>query len=519
MDNWNPSDNGHAGRVTGHFHDSRARAQQPPKNSARGSAMTTGKNHNEYFEALERAKRWERNVLGCLLEAPTENRPTDLTADDFPALKDHREIFRAMVKLEDLGITADIHSVEAELDASVDRAYFGCLIQGVMPENFKGSVAQLRQANRNCRFLKLRGELDQATDRDDQIRLLDQLQEVLRGPVADQILFHSAEEFENAPPACFAIENFLQESGITMVGGLSGHGKTLIMMAMAQALLDGTPLFDHEFFAVPAPAERVIYLIPECAISPFWARIKLFRMQEHVRAGRLLVRTLSSREQVSLDDPRLLKAAKGAHVFLDTAVRFMNGSENDVEATRPFAEILFRLLGAGARTITGAHHSRKPPDGGFAREVLTLENTLRGSTDLGAMLCTAWGVRQVDVDKNQLYVQNVKPRDFQPCGAFLLEGRPHLDETGQFKMLKAPGEAGELRSYLRKDDDDGSRNRGRPVTADKADKVRQAVELRAQGLSIREIAKTVGVGKSTVEGWLFEQDSSQAPPLPMEGVR
>jgi hypothetical protein len=481
--------------------------------------MTTGKNQNEHFAALERAKRWERNVLGCLLEAPAENHATDLTVDDFPSLKDHREIFRAMVKLEDLGITADIQSVEAELDASVDRAYFASLFQGVIPENFIAAVHQLRQAHRDCQFLKLREQFGQATDRDDQTRLLDQLQEVLRGPVADQILFHSAEEFENAPPACFAIENFLQESGITMVGGLSGHGKTLIMMAMAQALLDGTPLFGHEFFAVPAPAERVIYLIPECALSPFWARIKLFRMQEQVRAGRLLVRTLSSREQVSLDDPRLLKAAKGAHVFLDTAVRFMNGSENDVEATRPFAEILFRLLGAGARTIIGAHHSRKPPDGGFAREVLTLENTLRGSTDLGAMLCTAWGVRQLDVDKNQIYVQNVKGRDFQPCGAFLLEGRPHLDETGQFKMLKAPGETGELRSYLRKDDDDGSRSRGRPVTAYKDDKVRQAVELRAKGVSIREIAKTVRVGKSTVEGWLFDHDLAQKPDLPMEGVR
>ena len=47
----------------------------------------------------------------------------------------------------------------------------------------------------------------------------------------------------------------------------------------------------------------------------------------------MLIQTLSSREQISLGDPRLHKAAEGADVFLDTAVRFMNGSENDPTST------------------------------------------------------------------------------------------------------------------------------------------------------------------------------------------
>jgi primase-polymerase (primpol)-like protein len=36
-------------------------------------------------------------------------------------------------------------------------------------------------------------------------------------------LFHAREETETAPPITFAIENFLQEGGITMLGGLPGH--------------------------------------------------------------------------------------------------------------------------------------------------------------------------------------------------------------------------------------------------------------------------------------------------------
>ena len=70
-------------------------------------------------------------------------------------------------------------------------------------------------------------------------------------------LFHTHDEFQNAPPLQFAINGFLQEAGITLIGGLSGHGKTLIMLSMARALLEETPLFGYELFSVPRPAQRV----------------------------------------------------------------------------------------------------------------------------------------------------------------------------------------------------------------------------------------------------------------------
>jgi hypothetical protein len=291
---------------------------------------------------------------------------------------------------------------------------------------------------------------------------------------------------------------------VTLIGGLSGHGKTLLMLAMAKALLEELPLFGHELFTVPRPARRVLYLIPESSLGPFWSRLQLFRLQEHLRDDRLLVRTLSSPGQLSLADPRLLKAAEGADVFLDTAVRFMDGSENDVESARPFADTLFRLLNAGARSITGAHHA---PKGFEGQDYMTLENILRGSGDLGAMVCTCWGVRQVDPERNQLYVQNAKPRDFQPCAPFILEGRPHLDATGQFKMLLKPGEAGELSEHLPR------RNIGRRAAVpDKEERMAQAAAFRAEGRSIRAIAAQMGIGKSTIERLLFDFAKSQECP-------
>ena len=316
-------------------------------------------------------------------------------------------------------------------------------------------------------------------------------------------LFHTADEFEMAPPLQFAIEGFTPEQGIGVIGGLAGHGKTLVMLSMAQAMLNGTALFDR--FPVTRTSSRVLYLIPECGLGPFWQRLKCFRFEDHVRTDRLLVHTLSAREQVSLDDPRLLRAAEGADVFLDTAVRFMDGSENDVEPARAFAQMLFSLLGAGARTITGAHHA---PKGFESQERMTLENILRGSGDIGAMLSVAWGLRQINAASTRIYIENVKARDFEPCQPFIIEGRPHLEATGHFKLVAPPGETGSLRDYL-------PRRGGACAVPGKQDKTEQAVQMRSEGRSIREIAGALGVGKSTVNRWLehFDSRASQNCPI------
>jgi hypothetical protein len=267
-------------------------------------------------------------------------------------------------------------------------------------------------------------------------------------------VFHSFSDFENAAPLNFAIKDFLQNDGATLVGGLSGHGKTLVMLSIARALLSGigTKLWGH--FDVLETAARVIYLIPESSIGPFKYRLQLFGLYDWLRDDRILVRTLSLGPAPCLSDPRILLASKGAHVFLDTAVRFQSeGDENSAgDNQRGLARDIFALLGAGARTVIGAHHAPKP----FAKEpVMRLENVLRGSGDIGAMVSTAWGIKQLDADQNIIYIENVKPRDFQPPGPFQLIGRPFIDENGCFRMHKRPGECGSLADEQRPERDKG----------------------------------------------------------------
>lgn len=297
-------------------------------------------------------------------------------------------------------------------------------------------------------------------------------------------LFHTYEETVNAPPLKFAVEGFLQEAGITFFGGLAGHGKTLIMLNVVKALLEGGKLWNH--FRVNGTSKRVLYLVPESGLGPFVYRLKLFGLLDYVKTGRLFYRTLSARDgmRVSLGDPRILKAAEGADVFLDTAIRFMTGEENSASDHRAFADLLFNLQGAGARTIVGAHHSPKAFE---TREMITLENALRGSGDVGAMLATCWAVKQINAEANRLFVKNVKARDFDSCKPFEIEGRPWIDQTGAFKMTAPPGTAVMP-----------AQNHGKPQ------KWELARALRRDGNTLADIASKLQVGLRTVERWNSE---------------
>lgn len=135
---------------------------------------------------------------------------------------------------------------------------------------------------------------------------------------------------------------------------------------------------------------------------------------------------------------------------------------------------------------------------------MTLENVLRGSGDIGAMLATCWGLSQTDANATRIFVQNVKARDFCPCEPFIIQGRPSLDETGYFELPNPPGFAGTL--------SDNKPQAGRPQNADTEDKIRQAQEMHGNGKSYKEIADALGVPKSTVGFWLKSKRATYSLP-------
>ena len=415
-------------------------------------------------EALERPLPQntdaERSVLGAiLLDNHTLNVALEkLKPEDFFDDR-HRRIFNHMIQLGqqqrsiDLVTLTDDLRCGSDLEASGGAAYVAQLVDGVPRvsnlEHYARIVKEkslLRSIAYSMHAIKeaaIEGTEDSA-DIADRARLALATLDASRQHSWRE-MFHTYQEFENAAPLTFSIKGFLQNNGATLIGGLSGHGKTLLMLSMVKALLSGEGAQLWNYFDVEETADRILYLIPESAIEPFKHRLQLFSLYKYLEplGERLFVRTLSKGPTPCLSDPRILQAAKGAHVYLDTAVRFSaEGDENSAgDNQRGLAADIFALLGAGARSIIGAHHSPKP----FAKEsVMRLENVLRGSGDIGAMVVTAWGIKQIDASANIIHVENIKPRDFAPPAPFQLIGRPYISEEGDFRLHKSPGMCGSL---------------------------------------------------------------------------
>jgi len=390
------------------------------------------------------------------------------------------------------GSEAELHRLVALMSEAVD---FATTDRGLLEQHIRNieEFATQRRAHEFAR--RLARDSNAGLKAKDGIARIESFLEAEKAGKRDgdwKSLFHTYDETVNAPPAKFAIEGFLQEDAITLLGALPGHGKTLCMLAMVRALLEGGKLFHH--FQVNQAATRVLYLVPECGLSPFATRLKIFRLHQYV-GDRLFFRTLSAKGSLALTDPLLLEAARGADVFLDTVVRFMDGDENSMgEQQRQFADNLFALQKAGARTITGAHHS---PKSSSQSTFMTLENVLRGSGDIGAMAATVWGLSQVNAETNTIFVQNVKARDFAPSEPLLIKGRPTIDQTGTFELIAPPGFAGSL--------GDHKSQGGRQALPDKEAKRMQALQMKEQGMSVRAIARELEVSIGTAHGLVAQQ--------------
>jgi AAA domain/DnaB-like helicase N terminal domain len=453
----------------------------------------------------ENSVRWGRAVLGSVLLEPEKwNDVSSLSVDDFLS-GDQKKIFAAMMRLSGTHMQADVTALHNELgNGTASSLVCDLLADGTIGTNVPQYVIELRNAAAERRYHHQREVLNRAVDDETRLEAIEQLKRELlsKGSTTSftaennwTSIFHSWDEYVNIPPAKFAIEGFLQEDSATAIAGLPGHGKTWLMLAMVRSLLTGDPLFDY--FNVTRVSKRVIYLIPESTLSPFKKRIQLFGLEEYVKSGQLLIHTLTKKldGKLKLSDPRLLDICIGSDVFVDTIARFMDGKE-DIEDARELADAIFGLLAAKASTVVTANHSPKSFEGA---KYMCLENVVRGSGDIGAVLATAWGIRQIDVARNRIYIQNVKPRDFEPCEQFIIEGRPHIDNEGRFKMLELPGTAKDMASYIE------TKGGGRPGIPEKEKKGAKARILHAQGLSQRVIAETLDVSLGTVNAWLKEE--------------
>ena len=158
-----------------------------------------------------------------------------------------------------------------------------------------------------------------------------------------------------------------------------------------------------------------------------------------------------------LNDPYILQCVKDIRpiVVLDTAIRFSNAQdENAAMQNKVLADAIVALRQAGAVCVIGIHHAVKSSAG----EKPSLENTLRGTGDFGAICDAVYHVGQDEMDgTTTMKVTCVKPRDFIPPEPFRLLAKKReengtivsvIDTTGDFAMIDYAREIDERNNAL-----------------------------------------------------------------------
>lgn len=260
-------------------------------------------------------------------------------------------------------------------------------------------------------------------------------------------VFHTGSELDSTPGRVF-IKGILEE-GITFFGAHSGTGKTWIGLSIAHALLSGQPLFG----VYPVLQKtNVLYLVPEMGGRKFRERMQKMRI---LMDGGFFCQTVQD-GACDLEAPLLLQAIAmtRATVILDTAIRFQAGDEqSSTQQAQGLGAKMFKLINAGAAAVICMHHRKK--DLGDINP--TLANTLRGTGDFGAMADCVWcvehsrkkkGTKNYDEDYEEesrqlsrLTLTCVKPRDMEPADPFTIQGRPYINEKGDFVVVDSDNES------------------------------------------------------------------------------
>lgn len=302
-------------------------------------------------------------------------------------------------------------------------------------------------------------------------------------PLAEALKAFSARPQLDPRPLEFLVDGFMPTEALSAIAGLSGHGKTWLSLSLAKALIKGGYLWDT--WRVPHRLP-VLYLVPEVGDQSLKLRLDTLSRSGDTWADDpawFAARTFSAGRMLSLSSPEVLAVARNRVVFLDTTIRFIEGDESSAsDNSKGLADSVLGLLSnAKAKAVVLLHHSPKA----FRNESeMYLENVLRGTGDIGAMISAAYGVRLLDpADQGLIHVECLKPRDFEGPRPFQLGLKPFLNELGDLALVKKPGDAGPLREQKSKG--------GAPRTQGSPEQRQLILKLRGEGKGRHEIAKVV----------------------------
>jgi RecA-family ATPase len=350
-----------------------------------------------------------------------------------------------------------IDSLDTYCELSRSGKGFHLVCKATLPKDFhvSGNPVEIYAGN-SGKLMAFTGNVYELyhdiNDRQEQAEFLLGQQTETQNPLADdpdatlpernwRDVFHTASELDTRPTRVL-IEGILEE-GITAFGSFSGVGKTWIGLSIARALITGKPLFGR--FKVPKHPTNVLYLVPEMGGSRFRERVVKMGIPQD---GTFYCQTIQD-GACNLEDLLLAQAIVMMKpvVILDTAIRFQVGEENSsTDQAQGLGARIFRLINLGAPAVICMHHRKKD----VGEQEVTLENALRGSGDFGAMADCVWvadHARKKDKNKwdsdfskdskqlTRIRLECVKPRDMEPADPFVIQGRPYIDQSGDFRIV------------------------------------------------------------------------------------
>jgi hypothetical protein len=207
---------------------------------------------------------------------------------------------------------------------------------------------------------------------------------------------------------------------------------------------------------------------------------------------------------LDLSEPVLASAVTELRpvVFLDTAIRFANvvDENSSSQNAQGLAKAVFALIHMGAQAVVCLHHR---PKAGAGEAELTLENTLRGTGDLGAICDVVWGLQFEKGNSDQyakesrklvrLQVSCVKARDFVTPEDLRIQLSPFIDEIGDFAVLE--GDPQTTESNGRKSE---------------TEKVNAAITANPSA-SLRRLEELTGIGRKKLTRMVEEAGWKQSP--------
>jgi archaellum biogenesis ATPase FlaH len=173
----------------------------------------------------------------------------------------------------------------------------------------------------------------------------------------------------------YIIPDLLPEGAITLITGDSGHGKSVLALALAGAISWGRPFLERQ-----AERRMVIYLDRENSKALIKKRLSDLHIPENPE---WLIYWGGWVEQQA-DGPASVSLLEAAHkekpvLIFDSLIAFHTGDEQSASETRRYLHYFRRLAHAGA-TVIILHHIGK---GENAKQY-------RGSTDIKAGMDVAW---------------------------------------------------------------------------------------------------------------------------------